>query len=59
MKVTKAAGKRAVAEFVTQYRWAIDVGNDGQTALVIDGDEELLTPEEQATLIADLPDGAG
>jgi hypothetical protein len=51
--------RNSMAGSVTQYRWAIDVGADGQTALVIDGDEELLTPEEIAASVPDLPDGEG
>jgi hypothetical protein len=59
-KLSKAeVADKVATEFVTQYRWAIDVGADGQTALVIDGDEQLLTPEETAALISDLPDGEG
>jgi hypothetical protein len=57
--VNERAARNVMAEFVTQYRWAIDVGADGQTALVIDGDEELLTPEEIAALVPTLPDGEG
>jgi hypothetical protein len=57
--VNERAARNAMSEFVTQYRWAIDVGADGQTALVIDGDEQLLTPEETAALVPTLPDGEG
>lgn len=56
---TREDAEAQVAESVTKYRWAISVGADGQTAVVIDGDEDLLTPEEQAALVPSLPDGPG
>ena len=34
-------------------------GTDGQTALVIDGDEHLLTETEMTKLVPKLPDGEG
>ena len=55
----QVVAKMAAEEFVTQYRWATDVGNDGQTALVIDGDEQLLTETEMTKLVPKLPDGEG
>ena len=53
------AQKMVAEEYVTLYRWATDVGNDGQTALVIDGDEQLLTETELTKLVPKLPDGEG
>jgi hypothetical protein len=53
------AKKMVAEEYVTLYRWATDVGNDGQTALVIDGDEQLLTQTELTKLVPKLPDGEG
>jgi hypothetical protein len=54
--LTREATITAIADNVTKYRWAISVGVDGQTAVVIDGDEQLLTPEEQAALVPTLPE---
>ena len=53
------AQKMVAEEYVTLYRWATDVGADGQTALVIDGDEHLLTDTELTKLVPKLPDGEG
>jgi hypothetical protein len=55
----EVATKMAAEDYVTLYRWAIDVGADGQTALVIDGDEQLLTETELTKLVPKLPDGEG
>ncbi len=54
-----AVATKIATQYVTQYRWARDVGKDGQTALVIDGDEQLLTAAEQAALVPKLDDGPG
>jgi hypothetical protein len=61
MKVSeaKAASLMEAGNYVTLYRWATDVGADGQTALVIDGDEQLLTATELTKLVPKLPDGEG
>lgn len=54
--MSERASRNAIAEFVTKYRWATSVGEDGQTAIVIDGDEQLLTAAEQAALVSTLPE---
>lgn len=59
MRMSERAARNVIAEMVTKYRWATDIGLDGQTALVIDGDIDLLTDTEKTKLVTKLPDGEG
>jgi hypothetical protein len=52
-------GRKKHVEDVTEFLWGIDVGKDGQAALIIDSGTEKLTEQEQALVISLLPAGAG
>lgn len=54
-----ALGRAKKPEDVTEFLWGVDVGKDGQTALVVTEKEELLSDIELTSVTATIDAGAG